>query len=80
MAATVKPKAEPGVGPVAEPGDRIVVESERTGEHAREGEILEVTETPYGPSFEIRWDDGHRSGFRPAAGSARIVKKGAKAR
>jgi hypothetical protein len=26
-----------------------------------------------GASFEVRWDDGHRTGFRPAAGSARIV-------
>ena len=59
--------------PVARPGDRIIVESERVGEHPREGEILEVTESSHGPSFEVRWDDGHRTGFRPAAGSARII-------
>ena len=59
--------------PVAKAGDHIVVESERVGERPREGEILEVVETPYGPTYEVRWDDGHRSGFRPAAGSARII-------
>ena len=70
MTGNEKPKGTP----VAEPGDRIVVESEKVGEHQREGEILEVVETPYGPTFEVRWDDGHRSGFRPAGGSARIIR------
>jgi len=60
--------------PVAEPGDRIVVESEKVGTPPREGEIVEVTESPVGPSFEVRWDDGRRTGFRPAAGSARIIR------
>ena len=60
--------------PVAEPGDRIEVESEKVGTPARGGEILEVTESPHGPSFEVRWDDGRRTGFRPAAGSARFIK------
>lgn len=59
---------------VARAGDRIVVESEKVGQPAREGEILEVTESPAGPTFEVRWDDGRRTGFRPAAGSARIVR------
>ncbi len=59
--------------PVAHPGDHIVVESERVGQPAREGEILEVVESPIGPSYEIRWEDGRRSSFRPAAGSARII-------
>ncbi len=55
-------------------GDRIVVESERVGTPAREGEILEVTESAFGRSYEVRWDDGRVSGFRPAAGSARIIR------
>ncbi|NJD27439.1 MAG: DUF1918 domain-containing protein [Chloroflexi bacterium] len=59
--------------PVARPGDRIVVESERVGQPPREGEILEVVESAVGPSYEIRWEDGHQSSFRPAAGSARII-------
>ena len=58
--------------PIVRPGDRIVVESERVGQPAREGEILEVVDSAVGPSYEVRWDDGHRSSFRPAAGSARI--------
>lgn len=61
--------------PIARPGDRIVVESERVGQPARVGEILEVIESGIGPSFEVRWEDGHRSSFRPAAGSARIFAR-----
>jgi hypothetical protein len=61
--------------PIARPGDRIVVESERVGQPAREGEILEVVESSVGPSYEVRWEDGHRSSFRPAAGSARIFPR-----
>jgi hypothetical protein len=59
--------------PIARPGDRIVVESERVGQPPREGEIVEVLESAVGPSYEVRWEDGHRSSFRPAAGSARII-------
>lgn len=59
--------------PAAKPGDRIVIESERVGQPAREGEILEIAQSAAGPSYEVRWDDGHRSSFRPAAGSARII-------
>ena len=54
-------------------GDRIVVESEKVGVPAREGEILEVIEAEYGTSFRVRWDDGHESTFHPTAGSARAV-------
>jgi hypothetical protein len=53
--------------------DRIVVESEKVGRPAREGDVLEVTETPYGTNYRVAWDDGHESDFRPSAGSARIV-------
>ena len=54
-------------------GDRIVVESEKVGQAAREGAILEVIEASYGTRYRVRWDDGHESTVRPAAGSARIV-------
>ncbi len=56
-------------------GDRIVVESERVGQADREGEILEVFETSYGTRYRVRWDDGHESVIRPAAGSARFVSR-----
>jgi hypothetical protein len=62
----------PKVEPVAKPGDRIVVESEKVGQPAREGEIVAIHETPSGLDFEVRWEDGHVSSFRPAAGSVRI--------
>ena len=54
-------------------GDRIVVDSEKVGQAAREGEILEVIEASYGTRYRVRWDDGHESTIRPSAGSARIV-------
>jgi Domain of unknown function (DUF1918) len=55
-------------------GDRIVIESEKVGQHVREGEILEVYESKLGVNYRVRWDDGHESEIRPAAGSARIVE------
>jgi hypothetical protein len=54
-------------------GDRIVVESQKVGTAAREGEILEVIETSVGINYRVRWADGHETDFRPAAGSARII-------
>jgi hypothetical protein len=56
-------------------GDRIVVESEKVGQAAREGVILEVIEASYGIRYRVRWDDGHESTIRPSAGSARTVEQ-----
>ncbi len=56
-------------------GDRIVVESEKVGQAAREGEVVEVIEASYGTRYRVRWDDGHESTFRPSAGSARFVAR-----
>ena len=56
--------------------DRIVVESEKVGQPAREGDVLEVIEDSYGTRYRVAWDDGHESTFRPSAGSARIVPAG----
>ena len=58
----------------AKRGNRIIVESERVGQKPREGEILDVLDSPLGARYEVRWDDGHVTTFRPAAGSARIVE------
>ena len=60
---------------VAKVGDRIIVESEKVGQRAREGEILEVIEASYGTRYRVAWDDGHESTIRPAAGSATIVPR-----
>ena len=57
---------------IGKAGDRIVIESEKVGKAVRTGEILEVIESPYGTNYRVRWDDGHESEIRPAAGSARI--------
>ena len=60
-------------------GDRVVVESERVGQAAREGEILEVLGTEAVVHYRVRWDDGHETTFYPSAGSLRIIGKAAKA-
>jgi len=57
----------------AKAGDRIVVESEKVGQKAREGEILEVIQSATGTRYRVRWDDGHESTFLPYGGSARII-------
>jgi hypothetical protein len=59
----------------AQVGNRIVVESERVGQAAREGVILEVIEASYGVRYRVRWDDGHESTIRPSAGSARTIEQ-----
>ena len=61
---------------VGKVGDRIIVESEKVGQAARTGEILEVVESRHGVDYRVRWDDGHESSFRPHAGSARIEPRG----
>jgi len=61
----------------AQPGDVIVVESERVAQPVRRGVIEEVLqEEP--PRFRIRWDDGHTSIFTPSAGAATIEKRKAR--
>jgi hypothetical protein len=61
-------------------GDRVVLESERTGRAAREGEILEVLGAGEGVHYRVRWEDGHESTFFPSGGSITISHKATKAR
>ena len=53
--------------------DRIVIDSDKAGQPAREGEVLEVIEASYGTRYRVAWDDGHESTIRPAGGTARII-------
>ena len=53
--------------------DRIVVESQKVGQPAREGKILEIIQASYGTRYRVAWDDGHESTFHPSGGAARIV-------
>jgi hypothetical protein len=56
-------------------GDRVLIESERVGRSAREGEILEVLGG--GGSdvhYRVRWQDGHESTLFPSAGSMTIFR------
>lgn len=61
-------------------GDRVVLESERTGQAAREGAILEVLGAGEGIHYRVRWADGHESTFFPSGGSITIIRKSKKAR
>jgi hypothetical protein len=54
-------------------GDRIIVESEKVGRPAREGEILEVISSEAHERYRVRWHDGHESTITPTAGSARFM-------
>ena len=58
-------------------GDRVVVETERTSQTARQGVIEEILqEQP--PRFRVQWDDGHESILSPAAGALRVQPKARK--
>ena len=59
---------------IARKGDRISVDSQKAGEPARQGTILAVVEHGYGTSYEVAWDDGHTSTFRPTAGTVSTVQ------
>jgi hypothetical protein len=57
----------------AKVGDEIVVDSPRTGEEPRKGEILEVLEAGGVRHYRIRWDDGHEGIFYPGS-DAHVVR------
>jgi hypothetical protein len=57
----------------ARKGDRISVDSQKAGEPARQGVILEIIEHDYGTAYRVAWDDGHESTFRPTAGTVSTV-------
>jgi hypothetical protein len=60
-------------------GDRIIVDSDKVGVPARQGEILHVTPHEAHVEFRVRWDDGHVTEIRPIAASYRIVAKAQRA-
>ncbi|HET9347353.1 MAG TPA: DUF1918 domain-containing protein [Candidatus Limnocylindrales bacterium] len=55
--------------------DRIVIDSDKAGQPAREGEVLEVIEAEYGTRYRVLWDDGHESTIRPAGGTAHVIHR-----
>lgn len=59
----------------AQAGDRIVVNSDKTGVPARQGEILEVIPHERTVEFRVRWDDGHVTEIRPTGASYQIQSK-----
>jgi len=65
---------------VGKVGDRVVLESERTGRAAREGEILEVLGAGEGVHYRVRWENGHESTFFMSGGIITIIRKARKAR
>ena len=57
----------------AKVGDRISIVSGKVGIPPREGEILEVIQSPTGAHYRVRWTDGRETHIRPAGGSAQII-------
>lgn len=53
----------------AKVGDRIVLEGNKVGHPAREGEIVEVS----GEHVRVRWGDGHETVLFPRS-DARVVR------
>jgi hypothetical protein len=51
----------------AAPGDRLVVSGHHQGEHARDGEVVEVQGEDGGPPFLVRWEDGTTSALYPGS-------------
>lgn len=60
-------------------GDRIIVDSDKVGVPARQGEILAVTPHEPHDEFRVRWDDGHVTEIRPSGANYRILAKGTSA-
>jgi hypothetical protein len=54
-------------------GDRVVLDSERVGMPAREGEIVETVQRGDATRYRIRWSDGRETTLSSNAGSLRIV-------
>jgi hypothetical protein len=71
--AARKPAAAKATSSSAKAGDLIVIESEKVGSPAREGEVLEVVQGQVSVSYLVRWTDGRQSLIAPGAGNTRIV-------
>jgi hypothetical protein len=64
----------------AKVGDRIAVESERVGQPAREGKVLEVLSPGLAVHYRARWADDHETVFFPHAGNTSVITKRSRAR
>ena len=64
----------------AKVGDRIAVESERVGQPAREGKVLEVLSPGLAVHYRVRWADDHETVFFPHAGNTSVIPKRSRAR
>ena len=51
----------------AQVSDRIIVEGSKVGQGRRDGEIVEVIDTPGPRHYRVRWSDGHESIFFPSS-------------
>jgi hypothetical protein len=55
-------------------GDQIIVDGTRTGQPARQCEVLDVRGEPPALHYQVRWTDGHESVFFPGS-TAHIVRR-----
>jgi len=56
-------------------GDRIIVQGSKVGQARRDGEIVEVIDTPGPRHYRVRWSDGHESIFFPSSDARVVVDK-----
>ena len=56
----------------AQVGDRIIVEGSKVGQKRRDGEVVEVIDSPGPRHYRVRWSDGHEGIFFPSS-DARVV-------
>jgi Domain of unknown function (DUF1918) len=54
---------------------RIAVASDRAGLPPREGEILEVIDSPFGRRYRVRWDNGRESTVSPRGGTVTVQSR-----
>jgi len=59
----------------AQVSDRIIVEGSKVGQGRRDGEIVEVIDTPGPRHYRVRWRDGHESIFFPSSDARVVVKE-----
>jgi hypothetical protein len=56
-------------------GDRIIVQGSKVGQARRDGEIVEVIDTPGPRHYRVRWSDNHESIFFPSSDARVVVDK-----
>ena len=73
-ASTLGCRVDRGTVMAFSPGDHVLVTAESTDRAARRGVVEEVVRGDPFPRYRIRWDDGHKSIYTPAAGALKLAE------